>query len=53
MLAWPEALSSSSDLQNELGNCQMYEEAKSFGWKKDSSGVYVTLQTRGHVNGIF
>jgi hypothetical protein len=53
MLAWPEALSSSSDLQNELGNCQMYEEAKFFGWKKDSSGVYVTLQARGHVNGIF
>jgi hypothetical protein len=48
-----EDLTSSSDVENELNKRYPFEETKFFGWKKDSSGVYVTLQTRGHVNGVF
>ncbi|MBV8352682.1 MAG: hypothetical protein JOZ21_10465 [Verrucomicrobia bacterium] len=48
-----EDITDSSGVQSELNKCYPFEESRFFGWKKDSSGVYVTLQTRGHVNGVF
>lgn len=45
-----EEITGSSDVETELNKCYTYEEARFFGWKKDSSGVYVTLRTRGHAN---
>ena len=46
-------ITDSSHVQSELNKCYPFEESRFFGWKKDSSGVYVTLQTRGHVDGVF
>jgi hypothetical protein len=45
-----EDITDSSGVQAELSKCYSYEETRIFGWKKDSSGVYLKLDTRGQAN---